>query len=83
VVWSETRIEGGKPFSGSLPHPPTVTGPIQNIPIFDFLAMISGQATAPPTFYSDTAVIAYRAQLQTTLLVEYPLSRRQWSVHNL
>ncbi len=61
VVWSETRIEGGKPFSGSLPHPPTVTGPIQNVPIFDFLAMISGQATAPPTFYSDAAVIAYRA----------------------
>ena len=62
VVWSETRVEGGKPFSGALPHPPTVTGPIQNIPIFDFLAMIGGQApTAPPTFYTDTAVIAYRA----------------------
>ena len=61
VVWSETRIEGGKPFPGALPHPPTVTGPLQNIPIFDFLAMISGQPTAPPTFYADTAVIAYRA----------------------
>ncbi len=62
VVWSETRVEGGKPFSGSLPPPPTVTGPLQNIPIFDFLAMIGGQApTAPPTFYADTAVIAYRA----------------------
>jgi hypothetical protein len=62
VVWSETRLEGGKPFTGVLPHPPTVSGPIQNIPIFDFLAMISGQ---PPsggaTFYADTAVIAYRA----------------------
>ena len=62
VVWSETRVEGGKPFSGALPHPPTVSGPLQNIPIFDFLAMIGGQApTAPPTFYADTAVIAYRA----------------------
>ena len=29
VVWSETRIEGGKPFNGVLPHPPTVSGPIQ------------------------------------------------------
>src|SRR4030088_3528938 len=49
VVWSETRVEGGTPFSGALAHPPTVTGPMQNIPIFDFLAMISGQApTAPP-----------------------------------
>ena len=62
VVWSEVRVEGGQPFSGSLPHPPNVTGPLQNIPIFDFLAMIGGQPpTAPPTFYADTAVIAYRA----------------------
>ena len=62
VVWIETRVEGGKPFSGALPHPPTVTGPIQNIPIFDLLARIGGQVpTAPPTFYTDTAVIAYRA----------------------
>ena len=62
VVWSEIRVEGGKPFSGVLPHPPAVTGPFQNLPIFDFLALLSGQApTAPPTFYADTAVIAYRA----------------------
>src|SRR5437660_122204 len=62
VVWSEIRVEGSKPFSGMLPHPPTVSGPMQNIPIFDFLAMIGGEApTSPPTFYADTAVIAYRA----------------------
>jgi hypothetical protein len=62
VVWSETRVEGGKPFSGALAHPPTATGPMQNVPIFDFLAMIGGQIpTAPPTFYADTAVIAFRA----------------------
>ena len=62
VVWSETRIEGSKPFNGVLPHPPTVSGPIQNIPIFDFLAMIGGQApAAPPSFYADSAVVAYRA----------------------
>jgi hypothetical protein len=60
VVWSETSIEGGKPFAGALPHPPTVTGPFQNIPLFDFLATISGPASTPPTFYADTAVIAYR-----------------------
>lgn len=62
VVWSETRVDGGKPFSGVLPHPPQVSGPIQNIPLFDFLAMISGHPpTGGPTFYADTAVIAYRA----------------------
>jgi hypothetical protein len=62
VVWSEIRVEGGKPLSGPLPHPPTVSGPMQNLPLFDFLAMISGQPpTAGPTFYADTVVIAYRA----------------------
>src|SRR2546423_13911384 len=62
VVWSESRLEGGKPFHAVLPHPSQVSGPFQNIPIFDFLAMISGQAaTAGPSFYADTAVIAYRA----------------------
>ena len=62
VVWSETRVEGGKPFRGVLPRPPEVSGPFQNIPLFDFLALISGQAPkAAPTFYADSAVIAYRA----------------------
>ena len=26
-VWSETRVEGGRPFSGALPKPPSATGP--------------------------------------------------------
>jgi alpha-L-rhamnosidase len=45
VVWSEIRVEGGKPFTGVLPKPPSVSGPFQNIPIFDFLAVMSGQAS--------------------------------------
>ena len=62
VVWSETRVEGGKPFSGVLPHPPTVAGPFQDLPLFDFLAAMSGQPQpAGPVFYADSAVIAYRA----------------------
>ena len=62
VVWSELRVEGGKPFKGVLPHPPTTTGPFQNLPVFDFLAAFTGQPQpASPTFYADTAVIAYRA----------------------
>ena len=51
LVWSETRVEGGKPFAGSLPQPPTITGPYQNIP--------RGGATT--SYYADAAVIAYRA----------------------
>src|SRR5512142_60597 len=30
-VWSETRIDGGRPFVGALPKPPTSTGSYQNL----------------------------------------------------
>ncbi len=30
-VWSETRVEGGKPFTGTLAHPPSNTGAFQNL----------------------------------------------------
>jgi len=29
-VWSETRVDGGRPFTGVLPKPPSATGPYQN-----------------------------------------------------
>ena len=58
-VWSETSIEGGKPFVGQLPHPPTKTGAFQNLPIHDMIAAPEGAAPAPE-FYADAAVIAYR-----------------------
>src|SRR5258708_7653360 len=62
VVWSEPRLEGGPPFNGVLAHPPANTGPFQNLPVFDFLAALSGQPQpASPTFYADSAVIAFRA----------------------
>jgi hypothetical protein len=71
LVWSETRVEGGKPFTGVLPKPPTVSGPFQNIPLVDFLAAMSGQESAvPPVFYSDSAVIAYRAPESDVPVVE-------------
>src|SRR6266481_5678404 len=56
-VWSETFVEAGKPFTGALPKPSTVSGPYQDIPVFDFIAMISGQKPAPtPEYYADSAV---------------------------
>ena len=62
LVWSETRVHGGQPFSGALPKPPTVSGPFQNVPLMDFAAMVGGQpAAAIPEYYGDSAVIAYRA----------------------
>src|SRR5207244_12244789 len=60
-VWSETPVQGGQPFKGSLREPPSVSGPFQNIALSDFLATISGQTpTTPPEYYADSAVVAYR-----------------------
>jgi hypothetical protein len=58
-VWSETRVEGGKPFTGTLAHPPSNTGAFQNIGIRDMLAAPPG-TPAPPQFYADAAVVAYK-----------------------
>jgi hypothetical protein len=58
-VWSETFVEGGKPFTGTLAHPPSNTGAFQNLGVHDLLAAPKG-APAIPQFYSEAAVIAYR-----------------------
>jgi hypothetical protein len=58
-VWSETRVEGGKPFTGALPHPPSNTGAFQNLGIEDLGDMLGGGFNAPE-FYADTAVVAYK-----------------------
>ena len=57
-VWTETRIEGGKPFTGTLAQPPSTTGPFQNIGG-------SGNAQGAETpskygpWYADAAVVAF------------------------
>lgn len=56
-VWSETLIEGGKPFAGKLAHPPEATGPFQNVP----LDGQSASAARNAQFYADAAVVAFRA----------------------
>ncbi len=58
-VWSETLVEGGKPFAGTLAHPPSNTGAFQNMGIRDTLAPPQG-APVPPQFYADAVVVAYR-----------------------
>ncbi len=57
-VWSETRVEGGRPFTGVLPKPPSTAGPYQNQAGG---RGFGGSGTPPPEFYSDSAVVAYRA----------------------
>ena len=58
-VWSETRVEGGKPFSGTLAHPPSNTGAFQNLGIEDLGDML-GTGFKAPEYYADSAVIAYK-----------------------
>jgi hypothetical protein len=58
-VWSETFVEGGKPFTGKLEHPPTITGAFQNLGVKDVLPQPDGSKPTPH-FYADVAVVAYR-----------------------
>ncbi len=53
-VWSETVMQGGKPFTGKISPPPSVTGPFQNIDL------APSASRANPTFYADAAVVAFR-----------------------
>jgi len=62
LVWSETRVAGGQPFTGTLPKPPTTTGRFQNVPLIDLAAALGGQKPTPrPELYQDVAVVAYPA----------------------
>ena len=89
-VWSETRMEGGKPFTGTLPHPPSNTGAFQNLPVEDLGDMLGGAALNAPEYYADSAVIAYKEaatdvpleSLQPKITTSSgsidPLSARRW-----
>ena len=61
-VWSETRVEGGLPFAGSLPKPLSATGPYQNQALMG-RGFGGGEQTQapPPQYYADAAVVAFRA----------------------
>ena len=59
-VWSETRVEGGRPFAGKLPQPPSETGPYQNIAGGRGGFGIPAQTKPPAPFYADAAVVAFR-----------------------
>ena len=57
-AWSETFVEGGKPFTGTLAHPPSNTGRSKH-DIHEVIAAPAGSAPIPQ-FYADSVVIAYR-----------------------
>ena len=73
VVWSETRVQGPRKWSGVLPNPPSMNGRFRNIPVPPDFAFpeptdlpgakppVKAEPQPPdPTFYADTAVVAYR-----------------------
>ena len=68
-VWTETRIEGGKPFSGKLPRPADITGKYQNVEI-GAGGLTGGFVGEKPNFYQDALVIAYRLPSSEKMLVE-------------
>jgi len=62
LVWSETVVEGPQGFSDKLPQPPSNNGPIRN--------MRSG-GQSDPTYYGDSAVLAYRIPEAEAHMVEF------------
>ena len=59
LVWSELRIQGGTEFAGTLPHPPSITGPFQAVPYHEDMSAPGPQAKSPQ-YYADAAVLAYK-----------------------
>ncbi len=56
LVWSEMHVKGGRPFSGRLPQPPSVIGPIRDMPKS---RGFGGGAPVADPIYVDARVIAY------------------------
>ncbi len=61
LVWSETTVEGPTRFSGKLPEPPRNNGQIRNTG-----ATYYADGRGDPTYYADSAVIAYRTPASET-----------------
>jgi hypothetical protein len=59
-VWSELHVEGGQPFSGVLPKPPSTTGAFQNLGSSRGFSLNETGSEPLPEFYADAAVIAFR-----------------------
>jgi len=57
-VWAETRVTGGRRFTGKLVSPPSNPGPFQAIRMHD---MLGRELHTMEGYYRDVAVIAYRA----------------------
>ncbi|RYU97337.1 glycosyl hydrolase [Emticicia agri] len=68
-VWTELKIEGGKPFAGKLPQPSGVLSNFQNVEVFGE-GLSGGFIGTKPDFYRDALVIAYRIPAKEKTLAE-------------
>jgi alpha-L-rhamnosidase len=70
LVWSETTIAGGKPFTGKLAAPPQITGPFGTLrPAGGIEELLGGDAPkTPPQHYGDIKVLAFPAAASAQLL---------------
>lgn len=57
LVWSDTIVAGGRPLADPLPHPPSISGPFQDIGVE---AEPTGAKHEVATMYGDVRVLAYR-----------------------
>jgi hypothetical protein len=65
LVWSEIRLRGGVRFRGTLPKPPDVAGPFQDVPLD---AVQFGPPAPPETaLYVDSIVLAYPSRADAML----------------
>jgi hypothetical protein len=60
LVWSELQVPGGVKFTGTLPKPPTITGPFQSVPYREEIPLPEAKPVPPPQYYGDAAVVAYK-----------------------
>jgi hypothetical protein len=82
-VWTETRIEGGKTFSGKLTQPADVIGNFQNDKIAEG-GISGGFVGKRPNFYQDAYVVAYRIPaFEKTLLELNPTVTSSGGTFNL
>ncbi len=66
LVWSEIIVEGPRRFTGKLPQPPSNNGPIRNMERGG-----RGGAQPDPTYYGDSAVVAYRTPVAEVNMADF------------
>jgi (4-O-methyl)-D-glucuronate---lignin esterase len=68
LVWSKTDVEGPRSFIGQLPQPPNNNGPIRNLILGN--PRPGNSPPRDPTYYGDSAVIAYRTPTDESNMVD-------------